>query len=121
MAPFFDLRRGCGTVATYAYDFGDDWHHVVLHEGFEPIRKGATYPVCVAGAGRCPPEDCGGISGYEELLRVLADPSDEGHKAMLDWTGGRIDPHEFNPAAVTFDDSMQRWQKAFGRQTDSDV
>jgi hypothetical protein len=27
-----------------------------------------VYPVCIAGAGACPPEDCGGPEGYRRLL-----------------------------------------------------
>ena len=41
-----------------AYDFGDDWEHVVVHED-ESADESLTYPRCMAGARRCPPEDCG--------------------------------------------------------------
>jgi Plasmid pRiA4b ORF-3-like protein len=35
----------------------------------------------------CPPEDCGGVWGYEHLREVLADPADEEHEEMLQWLG----------------------------------
>lgn len=46
-------------------------------------------PHLVAGAGACPPEDCGGTGGFEHLLQVLANPSDEGHEELLEWVRGR--------------------------------
>jgi hypothetical protein len=42
----------------YVYDFGDDWHHVVLYEGAVATESRAAYPRCVSGARKCPPEDC---------------------------------------------------------------
>lgn len=66
----------------YRYDFGDDWEHDV-----EVLGRGADRPGCVDGQGGCPPEDCGGPSGYAELLAVLADPDDEEHEHMRAWAG----------------------------------
>lgn len=53
----------------YIYDFGDDWRHEVVIEGVRPAEPGVAYPVFVAGARRCPPEDCGGPPGYEAVPR----------------------------------------------------
>jgi pRiA4b ORF-3-like protein len=58
---------------TYTYDFGDDWEHAVAIEKIEPALEGAVYPVCIAGKRACPPEDCGGPWGYQDLLQVLVD------------------------------------------------
>jgi hypothetical protein len=41
----------------------------------------------VFGEGACPPEDCGGSSGYEQLLAVLADPTHEDHDHLSEWAG----------------------------------
>jgi hypothetical protein len=98
----------------YAYDFGDDWQHILVHEGLEPVDRNCKYPRCVAGEGRCPPEDCGGVHGYAEVLQVIANPDHEGHASMLEWAGGHFDPHAFDPSAVKFDDPAKRWKKAFG-------
>ena len=54
-----------------------------------------TYPVCTGGRRARPPEDCGGVSGYENVLAVLADPADEEHASMLEWVGGSFDPDGF--------------------------
>ncbi len=113
LVTFFDQRNWHAPPAMYAYDFGDDWQHVLVHEGFESPDPDRKYPHCVAGEGRCPPEDCGGVHGYAELLRVIADPASEEHESMLQWAGGTFDPEAFDPAAVKFDHPKKRWKKAF--------
>ena len=59
LSKFFDRRAWHAPPALYAYDFGDDWEHAVVHEGMESSEAGLSYPRCVSGARRCPPEDCG--------------------------------------------------------------
>jgi hypothetical protein len=65
-----------------------------------PAESNVAYPVCVAGAGACPPEDCGGAWGYEHLREVLADSSSEEHQDMVAWLGldkaGDFDAHRFD-------------------------
>jgi hypothetical protein len=80
----------------YEYDFGDDWQHDILLEKILPPEPGVTYPVCIKGKRAGPPEDCGGVWGYAELLETLADPESEEHEEMLEWLGGEIDPEEFD-------------------------
>lgn len=101
--------------AVYAYDFGDDWTHALLDEGLRPAERGTSYPRCVAGERRCPPEDCGGVDGYRHLLAALRDPEHEEHETLLEWVGGAFDPNAFDPAAVTFDSPKRRWTRAFRR------
>jgi len=112
---FFYQQSWHAPPATYAYDFGDDWQHVLVHEGLEPADDSSTYPRCVAGEGRCPPEDCSGVHGYAELRTAIADPDHEEHEQLLKWAGGEFDPQAFDRAAVTFDDPKRRWRNAFGR------
>jgi Plasmid pRiA4b ORF-3-like protein len=57
---------------------------------------GLKFGVCLDGANACPPEDSGGSFGYSEMLRVLADPSDEDHEHMRGWIGGPFDPTVFD-------------------------
>ena len=115
---FFRQQGWHERPATYAYDFGDDWQHVIVHEGLEPADDLFTYPRCVAGEGRCPPEDCGGVHGYAVVRAAIADPGHEEHAQMLEWAGGQFDPGAFDPAAVRFDDPKQRWRKAFAQGRD---
>ncbi len=72
---------------TYEYDFGDCWKHDVLFEGCLKAEKGGRYPLCVEGERACPPEDVGGIGGYEEFLEALADPKHEQHDDFVEWRG----------------------------------
>ncbi len=80
----------------YIYDFGDDWEHQVVVEKVLPLVPAVRYPVCLAGKRACPPEDCGGIWGYTQLLEALADPQVPEHEKMLEWQGGSIDPEAFD-------------------------
>lgn len=52
----------------YEYDMGDFWQHDIRIERVLPLDLSKPYPVCTGGAGDCPPEDCGGPSGYKEML-----------------------------------------------------
>lgn len=91
-----DLLAAEGDRLDYEYDFGDSWAHVIVLEA-SAAGDDAT-PRCIDGAGRCPPEDVGGIPGYQELRRVLADPRDAEHENMLAWLD-ISDAREFDAAA----------------------
>lgn len=73
---------------TYVYDFGDDWRHQIeLEKIIDDYQLG--YPTILEGEGACPPEDIGGISGYEEFLRVWNDPKHPEHEEMRQWGEGQ--------------------------------
>ncbi len=82
----------------YTYDFGDDWEHTLQIEAVIPAEPGIAYPRCLAGRRACPPEDCGGIWGYGDLLEVLADPAHDEHEERLEWLGLES-ADQFDPAA----------------------
>jgi hypothetical protein len=103
-----------GERIRYTYDFGDDWEHEIVLERVLAAGPGVRYPVCVAGKGACPPEDCGGAWGYEDLREVLADPAHEQHEEMLDWLGLQA-AAEFDPAR--FD--MEEVNRALGAGEDA--
>jgi hypothetical protein len=81
---------------TYQYDFGDSWeHNIVLERILKPSAE-TSHPICLAGERACPPEDCGGIPGYYELLEALADTEHPEHDHLMEWTGGGFDPERFD-------------------------
>lgn len=82
------------------YDFGDDWQHEVVVEDIFTEVVGVKYPLCIDGERACPPEDVGGVYGYEEYLQVLSDPSDGQHENMLEWRGP-FDPEKFDKLEAT--------------------
>ena len=84
----------------YEYDFGDGWEHEIVFEGCLQAEKGVRYPLCVEGERACPPEDVGGMHGYQEYLEVLADPKHERHEEFMEWRGP-YDPEEFDAQAAT--------------------
>ena len=91
------------------HDYGDCWvHRVVLERVLVPAPR-VKYPRCVDGARCCPPEDVGGLYGYEILVDAVSNPD------MADETGGEwpamwgddFDPDEFDAATTTT--RMQEW------------
>jgi Plasmid pRiA4b ORF-3-like protein len=85
---------------TYEYDFGDSWQHTLLLEKILPFEDSHNTPQCIKGKLACPPDDCGGIWDYANLLEILDDPSHPDHKDMLEWIGGEFDPNYFDMAKV---------------------
>ncbi len=84
----------------YQYDFGDSWEHEILLEKILPPEPGVQYPVCITGKRACPPEDCGGVWGYDSFLETIQNPKHPEHAEMLEWVGGSFDPEAFDLEAV---------------------
>ncbi len=83
----------------YEYDFGDSWEHTVIVEKIFPSDAStSTTAVCLTGSRACPPEDCGGIWGYQELLQALKDRKHPEHRSMKEWLGRPFDPEFFDIA-----------------------
>ncbi len=96
------IPKGCKPFAfEYEYDFGDSWHHRIAFEGFPNPEKGVKYPLCLEGERACPPEDVGGVRGYYEFLRAIADPKHDEHETFLKWVGGPFDSEKFSATAAT--------------------
>ena len=95
----------------YEYDFGDGWEHVIEVEKIVEPEPGVKYPVCLAGKKACPPEDCGGLWGYGDLLAAIADPGHEQHEDMMDWLGDEFDPDAFDLEEVNA--ILAEWRKSY--------
>ena len=76
----------------YEYDFGDNWEHDVLVEELFPLDPKMKYPYCVKGRRACPPEDVGGVWGFDEFLEAIQNPKHEEHESYIEWWGGQYDP-----------------------------
>ncbi|RQX90210.1 plasmid pRiA4b ORF-3 family protein [Burkholderia stagnalis] len=89
---------GVGATVTYTYDLDDAWRHTVEIEAVSFAAPTVRYPRCVAGAGACPPEECGGPAGYAQLVRTLAGRMTEEKRDLLAWLGEPFDPDAFRVA-----------------------
>ena len=98
--PLRKIAPAPGAVFLYEYDFGDCWQHRIVVEKVLPPEPGAAYPRCTAGKRACPPEDVGGVWGYEEFLEAIRDPAHEEHEAMREWGGEEFDPESCDLRAV---------------------
>jgi len=97
----------------YEYDFGDSWEHQITIEKILPTEAvAATVAHCMGGARACPPEDCGGIWGYDNLLKVLKDPKHPEHRTMKEWLGRSIDPEAFDVAKTNLWLGKLKWPRA---------
>ena len=96
----------------YLYDFGDSWEHLIEFEG-EHEKTTEKYPICLAGERACPPEDVGGIPGYENFLSIIKNPKDKKRKEFLEWVGGKYDPEKFDPKKIKFHNPKTRWKQVF--------
>lgn len=95
---FLSPKDGAG----YEYDFGDSWEHVIILEKILPAVAKTRYPRCIAGKRACPPEDCGGTPGFENFLKIIANPNHEEYKEYIEWLGYVFNPAYFDPKSVRF-------------------
>ncbi|MDA0781071.1 MAG: plasmid pRiA4b ORF-3 family protein [Rickettsiales bacterium] len=70
----------------YWYDFGDDWEHkIILEKILDDVKEGLELPLCIKGRQACPPDDCGGLWGYYDLLDILEDKKHPEYKHVKAW------------------------------------
>jgi hypothetical protein len=91
-----DLLKYEKEKITYEYDFGDGWEHDIILEKILPYDEKVKFPVCIKGSMNCPPEDCGGVWGYANMLEVLKHPEQEEYEELMDWLGDEFDPEYFD-------------------------
>lgn len=103
----------------YEYDFGDGWEHTIALEKIISAEPKEKYPKIIAGANACPPEDCGGIGGYYDMLEALKDPKNPEYDEVREWLSledpdDDFDPTAFNPNEVIFSDPSEELKKIWG-------
>jgi hypothetical protein len=82
---------------------GDSWQHTLRIDKTLAAEPNESYPRLIDGAGRCPPEDCGGIGGFYALLEVMNDPQHPDHDDLRNWYGGPFDPTDMGVTQIKDD------------------
>jgi len=72
---------------TYDYNFGEGWQIEVKVEKSGVLEKGAVYPLCLAGERAGPPEDCGGLEAFQDMLACIKEPETDLGREWLEWLG----------------------------------
>jgi hypothetical protein len=91
-----DIAPGAKKKFIYEYDFGDSWEHEILVEKVLPPDASFKKVICLAGKNACPPDDCGGMGGYYNMLEIIADPKHPDHEHMKEWLGAEWDLARFD-------------------------
>jgi len=91
-----DLLKKEKDKIIYEYDFGDSWKHDITLEKIEESEINDYRPICLTGKNNCPPEDCGGIWGYNDMLEILKQPDHEEYEEYVEWLGEEYDPEYFD-------------------------
>jgi hypothetical protein len=89
-----------GDKFIYVYDLSDDWQHIIKLEKILPPQPGVDHPLCLAGGRACPPEECGGIWEYANLLEIIQNPTHPDYLEMIEHFGGNFDPEAFDLARI---------------------
>jgi hypothetical protein len=89
-----DVLAPATTTIDYLYDFGDEWEHRLTVTNVRAGDAAVGYPRYIGGERNGPPEDCGGILGFYELLEALADPSHPNHAVATEWAD------DYDPDAI---------------------
>lgn len=82
-----DIFTEKGQKLKYEYDFGDSWEHNIVVEKILPPIDDERDALFIKGKNAVPPEDCGGIWGYEHLREVMSDPKHPEYEEMAEWIG----------------------------------
>ncbi len=95
-----DLHLGEHGPMTYDYLFADGWQVDVRLEKSLAPQKGGAYPRCAAGGRAGPPEDCGGVEAYRDMLFCLKHPETDLGREWREWLGPGYDPEKCDLAAI---------------------
>lgn len=85
-----------GDVIHYVYDMGDNWEHTIKIEKVCIPEEKIQTPYCLEGARNCPPEDCGSIPGYEDIVKAMKRPKSKKAKEFIEWLDEPYDPERFS-------------------------
>ncbi|WP_168797396.1 plasmid pRiA4b ORF-3 family protein [Neolewinella litorea] len=95
-----DLLGKVGEQCGYEFD---NWYHDLELRDIRQAQGRTHYPVCIAGARACPPQDIGGVAAYNEKIKILNDPSHYEYEELASWL-----TQDFNPGAFNMDQTNLR-------------
>ena len=95
----------------YVYDFGDNWEHTIIVEKITSSDKKIETPRCIAGARNCPPEDCGSVPGYEDVVEAMKKPKSRKAREYIEWFGDIYSPVRFDISEINNNLKEQKQQK----------
>ena len=96
----------------YEYDFGDSWEHAITVEKIlPPDAAAATTALCLDGARAGPPEDCGGVGGYDNLHKILKNRKHPEHQSMKEWLGRPFDAAAFDVGKTNLWLRILKWPR----------
>lgn len=73
-----DILYEVGKTVIFEYDFGDGWEHEIKLSSVAEYKDGEERIArFVDGKRACPPEDCGGVYGYEQICKGESDYFDD--------------------------------------------
>ncbi len=93
-----ELAKRGGII--YDYHFGEGWRVDVRVEQVLPLVKGTFYPCCMEGERAGPPEDCGGVEAYHDMLACIQEPNTDLGREWIDWLGPQHDVERCDVAAI---------------------
>lgn len=105
-----DILKKEGSAIRYEYDFGDGWVHTLTLEKIVQFDGELFITQCIGGGRSGPPEDCGGVFGYQQMLEVLRNPQHEDYWGLKEWLGRSYHPEKFDLNKV----NKQLQKKDFG-------
>ena len=100
----------------YTYDFGDSWDHEIQLQKILSADASINLPCCIKGKYACPPEDCGSIPGYYNIIEIMKNRKHPEYKEYVEWLGGvPYDEEEFdiqfvNEELEDLDDYIKEWE-----------
>ncbi len=95
-----DLGFAAKGHVIYGYHFGEGWQVDVVVEKVLPPTKGKYYPSVLEGERAGPPEDCGGLEAYHDMLACIQEPHTELGREWLEWLGPEYDSERCDIVAI---------------------
>ncbi len=108
------IERGVDQFS-YTYDFGDNWQHSITIETVAAADPAIDYPRFIEGARRAPPEDVGGVPGFEDFLEAMTKPRHRDRTRLITWYGRIFDPDDIDLPTINARIAKLARRRALGK------